>query len=139
MPADFFIDAEKGMVFSMARGEFSCADALDHMDRLTRHPAFKPGFNQLMDFRLATTSTLTHGDVVMLAERTIFSPQSRRAFVVSADWQFGYSRMFGTLRDGKGETGIMTFRDVKDALAWLSLESEPDPGLFAKRPQGDQA
>jgi len=130
MPADFFIDAKRNMVFSKGAGLLSHADVLQHMDRLHAHPAFLPGFNQLLDFREVISTTISSAQVAELAKRTIFGPTSQRAFVVSADWQFGIARMFGAYREIRGETGIVVFREMRPALEWLSLPAEPDAGLF---------
>lgn len=132
MPADFFIDVPLSMVFSKATGEFGLAEAQEHMDRLLRHPDFRPEFTQLADFREITTVTLTHQEISRLAARRIFSNTSKRAFVVSSNLQFGLSRMFGTLRGFEGETGIHVFREMEKALAWLSLSAAPAAGAFAR-------
>lgn len=132
MPADFFIDAPLGVVFSKATGVFGKADAVDHMNRLRSHPDFRPDFNQLSDFREISTVALSADDVRQLAKRTIFSVRSRRAFVVSGNLEFGLARMFGTYRDLEGESGIVIFRLMEEALAWLSLSVEPEPSMFTK-------
>jgi hypothetical protein len=132
MPADFFIDPKLGMVYSKATGIFGHIEALDHMTRLKRHPDFRPEFNQLFDFRPITKVELSNADVKDFASRTIFSADSKRAFVVASDLQFGLSRMFGTYREIAGEQGIMIFREMTEALSWLSLSAEPDPKLFKK-------
>jgi hypothetical protein len=127
MPLDFRIDVNRGLVRSTATGVLDVPGALDHMERLVKHPDFRPEFNQIFDFREVTRPSLTYEDVILLAERTVFSPHSQRAFVVSADWQFGYGRMFATLRSANGESGIMVFRSMKEAADWLGVPEEPDP------------
>jgi hypothetical protein len=127
MPSDFIIDVNRGLVRSKGFGVITLPSITDHMDRLLKHPDFRPEFNQVFDFREATKPSLSFEDVTLLAERSVFSPQSQRAFVVSADWQFGYARMFATMRKGLGEPGIMVFRDMKEALEWLGVPEEPDP------------
>jgi len=125
MPADFFIDADLGMVFSKATGVISLADGEDHMDRLSADPEFRPEYNQLFDLRQARGTALSDNALRSLASRKIFSGNSRRAFVVEGDLEFGLSRVFAT------------FREMKEALSWLSLSAEPDPGLFNRlRPSG---
>ncbi|MDE3083959.1 MAG: hypothetical protein KGJ37_01915, partial [Verrucomicrobiota bacterium] len=99
MPADFHIDASRGFVFSKAIGLLSRADVLDHMDRLSQHPDFRPDFNQLLDFREVTAISLSSDDIWELAQRKIFSPAARRAFVVCSDLHFGLGRMFGAYRE----------------------------------------
>lgn len=130
MPADFFIDTQREIVFSKATGVLSAADVYDHMDRLKSSPDFRPEFNQLFDFRSVTKALLPHDEVRALAKQAIFSPRSRRAFVVSGDLNFGIGRVFGTYRELEGETGIVIFKEIREALAWLALSAEPDQTLF---------
>jgi len=130
MPADFFIDTKLGIVFSKAVGTCGRPEIIDHMDRLQRHPDFRPELNQLFDFRGVTRVTFTAGDVRALATRNIFSGHSRRALVVESDSHYGLARMFEAHREMEGERGITIFRDMPSALSWLSLAAEPDPGLF---------
>jgi|SRR5882724_1721225 len=132
MPAYFYIDSELGVVFSKATGVFSRADALDHMERLSRHPDFRPELNQLADFRQITKVDLSSEEIRELAKMTIFSARSQRAFVVSSDLQFGLGRVFASYREIRGETGIMIFRQLQDALNWLSISSEPDAKVFTE-------
>jgi hypothetical protein len=132
MPADFYIDAKHGMVYSKATGVLDRAAVLDHMDRLSQHPEFRPEFNQLLDFRETTKVELTAEQVQVLAMRKIFSERSKRAFVVSSDLQYGLSRVFEAYRNLAGEKGITIFREMPGALSWLGLSAEPDPKLFTK-------
>ncbi len=132
MPADFYIDVPRRMVFTHGSGVLRLADLRDHMERLLRHPDFRPEFNQLLDFRLVTDVIITAEEIVLLAARNVFSPKSRRAFVVTSDLHFGLVRMFSAYRENAGEQGIKLFREMKAALAWLSLTEEADSNLFAK-------
>jgi hypothetical protein len=139
MPADFYIDAPKGMVYSKATGVFSRVEALDHGGRLLRHPDFRPEFNQLYDFRDITKMVLSAEEVRSLSSYTVFSAHSKRAFVVASDLQFGLSRMFKAYREMGGEHEIMIFREMTKALSWLSLSAEPDPKLFKLlNPRGNE-
>ena len=130
MPADFFIDAQQGIVYSKATGVFGRVEAMDHMTRLLRHPDFRPEFNQLADLRDIADLALSNAEVKDLARQMVFSAHSKRAFVVATDLQFGLSRMFGTFREMAGEPGVMTFKSMAEALSWLSLSAEPNPKLF---------
>jgi len=132
MPADFYIDAKHGIVYSKATGVLDRAAVLDHMDRLSQHPEFRPEFNQLLDFRETTKVDLTAEQVQALAMRRIFSERSKRAFVVSSDLQYGLSRVFEAYRNLAGEKGIRIFREMSQALSLLGLPAEPDPKLFTK-------
>ena len=82
MPAEFYIDVPRRMVFSRGGGLVTFADCRGHMDRLLRQPDFRPEFNQLLDFRATGDVVISGEEMVLLAARKVFSPQSRRAFVV---------------------------------------------------------
>jgi hypothetical protein len=59
------------------------ADALAHQQRLSEDPDFDPSFLQLLDMTDVTELNFDTADVRKMAQATIFSPSSRRAFVVS--------------------------------------------------------
>jgi hypothetical protein len=140
MPADFYIDKQRGVVCAKATGVFSRADVLDFRVRLLRHPDFRPELNQLADYREITKMALSNAEVRDLATHAVFSPHSKRVFVVASDLQFGLSRMFGAYRQIVGDQEIKIFRTMAEALSYLSLPAEPDPKLFKLlAPPGDEA
>ena len=128
MPANFIIDQQRAVVLSTGTGIFTYAEFLDHMARMSADPRFRPEFDQLVDCRAITLLDFTGGQLRELAGRSIFSAQSRRAFVVSSDLQFGLSRMFAAYRELSGARGTMIFREMREALSWLNLPPEFDPG-----------
>ena len=130
MPADFFIDKERGIVFSKAVGVCGRAEILDHMDRLVHHADFRREMEQLFDLREVTRDTFSEEDVKLLAARSIFSAHSKRALIVSTDAHYGLGRMFQAYRQIEGEHGITIFREMGEALSWLSLTAVPDSTLF---------
>ena len=132
MPADFYIDVPRRMVFSHGDGVLRFADFRGHMERLLRHPDFRPEFNQLLDFRKVTDVEISTEEIVLLAARNIFSPKSRRAFVVANDLQHGLVRMFASYRENAGESGIRLFREMNLALEWLGLAEGADTKKFPK-------
>jgi hypothetical protein len=137
MPADFYMDTELRCVFSKAVGEFSRADAFDHMTRMIAHPDFDPSFNQLGDFREVQRMDLSGEDIRNFATRSIYAASSKRAFVVSTDVQFGLGRMFETYRGLDGENGVRIFRSMSDAIQWVGLLEEPNAAKFTNlQPKG---
>ena len=132
MPADFYIDVPRRMVFSHGAGVLRFADFRGHMDRLLRHPDFRPEFSQLLDFRDVTEVVITSEEIVLLGARNVFSPKSKRAFVVNSDLHFGLVRMFASYREIAGESGIRLFRDLAAALEWLALTEGADLQRFPK-------
>jgi hypothetical protein len=119
MPTFYKIDKERRLVMSTYSGVLTAADALGHQKNLLDDPDFDPSFSQLFDVTHVTDVRLTTEDVRRLAQRTVFSPDSRRAILVSNDLQFGLSRMFGVFRENMGEKGIRVFRNLEEALEWV--------------------
>jgi len=125
MPYFIRIEKERRLVFSTAYGEFTFADAQAHQRQLQSNPDFDPSFSQLLDFTQVTKIDLSADEIRILAQKSIFSPESRRAFVVKGDLAFGLARLFEILRETMGEQGIGVFRDLDDALEWVL--SAPNP------------
>jgi hypothetical protein len=119
MPACYKIDKQRRLVMSTAYGTVSREDLLDHQNKLLADPDFDPTFSQLSDFGHMTKLEVTAADIRVFAERNIFAPEARRAFVVPDDVAFGLARMFEMLRDAKGEQGIRVFRELEEGLDWV--------------------
>jgi hypothetical protein len=119
MPAFYKIDRARRLVLSTASGVLTRADAVGHQDRLLKDPDFNPDFSQLTDFTHVTQVDLNEEDIHFLAERSIFSPNSRRALVVKDDFQFVLARVFEQARARQGESGVRVFRDLDKALDWI--------------------
>lgn len=111
-------------MLSSATGSFNKEDALGHQNRLRADPDFDPTFSQLMDFTHVTQVLLTPADVKQLAISNIFSKESRRAFLVANDLEFGLARMYEILRENAGERGIRVFRSLEEALDWVLSRQE---------------
>jgi hypothetical protein len=139
MSAVFYIDVPRRMVFSHGSGVLRATDFRGHMERLLQHRDFRPEFNQLLDFRLVADVVITTEEIVLLAARNVFSPKSKRAFIVTSDLHFGLVRMFGAYREFAGEQGIKLFREMPSALEWLALNEEADPKRFVELNLSDNA
>jgi len=116
MPFYYKIDKESRLVMSTGSSVLTVADSLAHQDELLKDPDFDPTFSQLMDLTHVTKLEHTSEDVRRVAQRSVFSPNSRRAILVTADVAFGVAREFEMLRETLGETGIRVFRELDDAL-----------------------
>jgi len=121
MSAFYNIDKERRLVLSSGTGVLTREDLLGHMDRLSKDPDFDPDFSQVLDFTQITALEIGPEDVRQLAQRSIFSPRSRRAFVVKDDFQYGLARMFEIHRELKGEMGIRVFRTFEEAMDWITV------------------
>jgi hypothetical protein len=122
MPVDYRIDSERRIVFSTGTGAVTVQEILAYQQRLRQDPAFSADFNQLFDYRTVSAEQLRTTDIQGLAETDVFSPGSRRAFVVSEDVTFGLARMFEMFRDSNER--IVVFRNINEARRWLGLDDE---------------
>lgn len=114
-------------MLSTASGVYTLADCLDHNRKLSADPEFDSSFSQLADFTHVTKIDASPEDVRLLAEYSVFSPPSRRAFIMPADLAFGMGRMYEIIREGQGDLGIQIFRAFEEALDWvLSEATNPD-------------
>jgi hypothetical protein len=125
MPAFFKIDKDRKLVMRTLAGVATLADGLAHQENLRKHADFDPRFHQLIDCTHTTKIEFTHEDMQRLARDSLFSPNSRRAILVSDDVAFGLARMFEMLRDTMGEQGIRVFRNLDEALEWVLAKNTP--------------
>jgi hypothetical protein len=123
MPATYEIDKQRRLVITTGLDQLTLAEGLAHQERLLKDPDFDPSFSQIMDLTRVTMSDIGAGDIRKLAERNIFSPESRRAVVVSSNLVYGFGRMFEMLRETAGENGIRVFRDLDEAVDWILSKS----------------
>jgi hypothetical protein len=119
MPACYKIERDRKLVMSTGYGVVTRKDLLEHQNQLLDDPNFDPEFSQLADFGHVTKVEVTAADIEFFAQRRIFAPDARRAFVVPDDVCFGLARMFEMLCDAKGERGIRVFRALEDGLDWV--------------------
>jgi hypothetical protein len=126
MPAFYKIDKENRLVISTGTGVLTMADALEHQKRLLKDPDFERSFSQLLDFTQVTDVQLSAEEIRSLSQATVFSANSRRAFLVNSDLKFGLARMFAVFRETFGEKGIRVFRNSDDALDWVLGKSGDD-------------
>jgi hypothetical protein len=119
MSAIYEIDKQRRLVMSSGTGILTKKEIEGHMDRLSSDPDFDPEFSQVIDFTQFDLTKVEPEEVRQLAQREIFSPHSRRAFVVKDDLQYGLARMFEIHRELNGEKGIRVFRSREEALEWV--------------------
>jgi hypothetical protein len=119
VPASYKIEKDRRLVMSHAWGAFTYADAVAHKEKLLADRDFDPTYSQIMDFTHVTEIRLSANELLTFAEFDVFSRQSRRAIIAPEDVKFGLGRMFATLRESRGETGIGVFRTLEEALEWV--------------------
>jgi hypothetical protein len=119
MPAFYHIDKDRKIVMSTASGVLTRNDISAHMMSLLKDPDFNPAFSQLADFSHITGRELTADDIRDFARTNVFSPGSRRAFIVADDQTQSLVEMFAILRDVAGERGIRVFRTLEEGIDWI--------------------
>lgn len=120
MPSSYWIDTERGILFSRGWGALSDEELLACANRLRVEPRFRPTFRQVVDFRDLKEIQVTSEGVRSLAQIHPFHRQAHRAVVVSSDAAFGLTRMFALLADADPEHfGI--FRSLEPAMEWIGL------------------
>jgi hypothetical protein len=122
MPATYQIDTKRRLVITTALDPLTLADALAHQERLLKDPDFDPRFSQIMDLTRVNFSGFEADDIRKVAERNVFSSESRRAIVVSSTLVYGFGRMFEILREIAGEKGLRVFRNMDEAVDWILSE-----------------
>ena len=125
MPVDYVIDPVRRLVITTCEGRVTFAEAKDHQNRMLGDPAFDPTFDQLIDATAATELVLSEAEAIAIADRSVFSPLSRRAFVATQPEIFSMGRMLQVYA-AKHDTG-QVFSDLDSALKWLGLAGETRP------------
>jgi hypothetical protein len=73
MPATYRIDVRAGVVFSMFEEHVTNEELLDHQQRMSADPDFRPTMNQVIDARGVTEVSVTAFGVRLVATPSIFA------------------------------------------------------------------
>ena len=128
MPISYEILKGERLVVCTASGFIRGDDVLDFHDWIMKDPDFDPTFSQLVDCTAITKTDVTPGRMRVLAERSPFSLEARRAMVAHSALGFGLSRVYEIVRTLRGDKHIHVFRNRADALKWLLAEEDTTEG-----------
>lgn len=113
-------DEDKGVVCVTLEGRLTVRTIVAAVGSL----AHRPRMHRLWDIRNADLSTLDFGAVWGMAEAMAslppVHPDARIAIVAASDVQFGMSRMYEVLIEGRSPGTHRIFRDIEEAEAWLT-------------------
>lgn len=126
MPQEFHIDETQQVIWTRCSGVLADADIAEHQAHLRADPKFQPTLHQLVDTREVTEVTLSLRTIRNLGQSQLFSPQSKRAYVVSQDVLFGLVRMYELYQSMRGTQNVRVFRNRTEAVAWLGV-NDPVP------------
>jgi hypothetical protein len=119
MPLQYSIDKKRRLVLTSADGCVTFDDVRGHQDRLLADPKFDASFDQLIDTTLTTKFDISAGQARTLAERRIFSSESRRAMVAPKPHIFAMGRMMEVYHQNFRDTESRVFYSMDEALNWL--------------------
>jgi hypothetical protein len=120
MPTTYDLDARRRLVRTHSWGVLTDDEIRAMYEKLIADPAFDRSYRQLCDLRDVTTMTVTVDTLRLLAQRRIFAPGAKRAFVVGRDVDYGLSRLFQAYSEVEGAV-IEVFKVWEDAEEWLQL------------------
>ena len=120
MPFSYQLDPARHLVLSRAWGVLIDKELEEHYARLAADPGFDPTMRQLCNMMDVTRIDTSPEALRRLAQRSIFSPGTRRALVAVQDAHYGLSRMFKVFCEIEGSL-VEVFRDTASAEAWLEL------------------
>ena len=124
MGIEFKINAEAGVIFSIATGHVYFADFQNLRDQLRAHPLLRSGLNHLADFR--TASVRLTGEQAKIIAQWFRENRKVKKIAYVAISAFPYVRMvMGWVADSKN-IEINVFHDMASARKWLGLPNEDD-------------
>jgi len=133
MSEEYHIDQEQRVIWTRCWGVLSDEDVVRHQDNLKADPLFMPTLNQLVDAREVTEVTVSARTVRQLGQSKLFTPESRRAYVVTKDVIFGLVRMYELYQSLRGAQNVRVFRERAGAVAWLNV-TDPAAAPPPRRP-----
>lgn len=120
MPCRYVIDKKRRLVISTGWDRLTFPEMRAHQDQLLADSDFDPEFNQLLDATAITSLEVSASEMKTLAERKVFSPKSRRAWVASQPAVYGMGRLASAYHDSVNTpTEFVAFYDIASALEWL--------------------
>jgi hypothetical protein len=125
MPITYHIDPERNLVTISANGIINDPEYREIRARIASDPQFRPGMNQLEDYRSVEEHNFTaEGYDSFLDQEISLRPvfgESRHAIVTSSDLHFGLTRKL-IVEIGDSHQDTRVFRSMEEAEAWLSEE-----------------
>ena len=121
MGITYKIDAEAGVIYTVAEGEIGAAEIQDLRNRYTADPLYNPNFATLFDARSAKFSGSGEEARGLASWARKNRPESKTAIVIDKQFQ-GFVRMYL----GWVEETRSIFYDMASAREWLGLPPEEE-------------
>lgn len=124
MKVEYSIDQDRRLILTRATGIVKFADINSHQDRLLADPDFVETFDQLIDTSEAEAIEISVMEAIVLARRSIVSPQSRRAFVATQPHIYGLGRLMEIYHGPRAL--VKVFDSMGEAMAWVSRKENEE-------------
>lgn len=122
MPIEFSIDADEGIILTVAVGHVEFSDFKSFRDQLQAHPLLRSGLYQLVDFLEADIQI--SGEEARIIGQWFKENRKIKKLAYVADMAYPYVRMvIGWASDPKN-LDVKVFKDMNSAREWLSLSEE---------------
>ena len=124
MKISYSIDQQRRLILTTAKGRVTFEDIRGHQDRMLADPDFDASFDQLIDTTTATRFDISPKEALILSERRMFSPTSRRAFVAADSQTFGLGLLMEIYHESLEYADVEVFYSMDQALRWLGARGE---------------
>ena len=121
MPLKIEIFPELEIVLTIATGVVTDQAVLDHDRALEKMRQFEPRFNHILDVTAMSENLLTLAGLKEIAEKTPFSPQCRRAYILVGNDAAKTAGVFAELTNMQSDQLYVT-HDRESAYKWLLEE-----------------
>jgi hypothetical protein len=118
------VDRQRRIVFAHASGVVTIGEMLSARRKLAANPDFDESFPVVADLREVTQFGFGAEELRHFAEMTKAQHSRITALVVSTTVEYGFARMFQTLRDNADYPGGEIFRDMEAAIRWVEEQRE---------------
>jgi hypothetical protein len=122
MPYSSIFDPVTGVIFSVGSGRVTGDELLRELAAISRDPQFRSDMRMLVDLTAANRIELSAEKLEMIATASPFSAESRQAFVVRRDLDFGLARMYAAYAEMRKKGEVQVFRSGTEALKWLHAD-----------------
>ena len=96
---------------------------IKHLQALYISPDFDSDMNALWDIREANSSLVTKEDVTVLIDFVATQwgreAKNKMALVATRDMEYGMSRMYQIMLEGKTTSKVAIFKDIQEAENWI--------------------
>jgi hypothetical protein len=124
------IKPSRRLVVVQMQGDVSLQEFIDYGKRLHADASFHPDFDVFVHIPETANPLFTQKNFDELISLKVVNRTSKRAYVVSKDFHFGFLRMYEGHRKREDENNFWVFRDVRKALEWLNTGRRGDDILI---------